>query len=287
MTSREAANVGRGMRSYTADMDSKRLSQERFGRYAASYVRSSAHAQGPDLERIVELVGEQPSWEALDIATGGGHTALAVAPHVAHVTATDITGPMLATAQKFIESRGATNIDFRSADAEDLPFAQDSFDLVTCRIAAHHFPAPDRFVEEVVRVLRPQGLFILQDMLAPQDPDAASWINRFEQRRDPSHHRSLSQAEWEHLLSSQAFTIETIDRFEKRLSLERWVSDQEGSKEDLAGLRELLRHAPEATRAWMRPSALKGSEAAFSIIHCVFSARSGPTTSHRRRSATP
>ena len=267
-------------------MDSKELSQERFGRYAASYVKSSTHAQGPDLERIVELVGEQPAWEALDIATGGGHTALAVAPHVARVTATDITGPMLATAREFVLSRGATNIDFQSADAEDLPFPEDSFDLVTCRIAAHHFPAPERFVEEVSRVLRPQGLFVLQDMLAPQDPDAASWVNRFEQRRDPSHHRSLSQAEWEPLLRSCGLTIETLDRFEKRLSLEKWVSDQEGSKEDLAKLRELLEQAPETVSAWMRPSDLEGSEAAFSIIHCVFSARIDPTTSRHHRSTT-
>lgn len=65
---------------YTAAVNSKGLSQERFGRFAASYVKSATHAAGPDLQRIVELVGEHPTWRALDVATGGGHTALAVAP---------------------------------------------------------------------------------------------------------------------------------------------------------------------------------------------------------------
>ena len=148
--------------------DAKRLSQDRFGRYAASYVSSWSNAGGPDLERLVELAGGHPGREALDVATGGGHTALAIAPYVARVVATDITEPMLEAAREFILARGAHNVDFRLADAEDLPFPGGGFDLVTCRIAAHHFPDPARFVAEVVRVLRPGGLFLLQDQVTPK-----------------------------------------------------------------------------------------------------------------------
>jgi len=128
------------------DMDAKHVAQERFGKYAASYTAPWHNAAGPDLELIARLVGDHPLWVALDIATGGGHTALAVAPHVARVVATDITAPMLGAAREFVLSRGAGNIDFALADAEDLPFPACSFDLVTCRIAAHHFPDPARFV---------------------------------------------------------------------------------------------------------------------------------------------
>ena len=256
-------------------MDIKRLSQERFGRYAASYVTNPTHAGGPDLARLVELVGDNPDWEALDIATGAGHTALAVAGHVAHVIATDITEMMLATARDFIFAQGARNVTFQLADAEDLPYPARSFDLVTCRIAAHHFPSPERFVREVARVLRPGGLFLLQDQVAPEEESTALWISRFEKRRDPSHHRSLSETEWEDLLLGHGFVIETVDRFEKRLDLERWVGDQGGGPEDLAELRTLLSRAPRKVKEWMRPADMKSAQASFTVHHCLFGASAG------------
>jgi ubiquinone/menaquinone biosynthesis C-methylase UbiE len=254
-------------------MDAKHVAQERFGKYAASYVASAHHAAGPDLQRLVRLAGHHPSWQALDIATGGGHTALAIAPHVARVIATDLTEPMLEAARRFILSRGVANVEFRLADAEDLPFAAGSFDLVTCRIAAHHFPDPGLFCAEVLRVLRPMGLFLLQDQVTPEDQGAADWITRFEKRRDPSHERALSGAEWLRLLGASGFSVETEDRFEKRLSLVKWVADQEGTPEDLADLRAQLRGAPPAVAAWIRPTAIDTAEAEFSIHHRLFSAR--------------
>ncbi len=256
-----------------ATNDSKRLSQDRFGRYAASYVNSWSHRGGPDLDRLVELAGSHGDWEALDVATGGGHTASAVAPHVRRVVATDLTEPMLAAAREFIIAQGAKNVDFRPADAEDLPFPPSSFDLVTCRIAAHHFPDPERFLAEVARVLRPCGLLLLQDQVTPEDAETAAWITFFEKRRDPSHHRALFHGEWLALLGASGLSVETEDRFEKRLSLLKWVNDQEGTAEDLADLRARLRRAPPGVREWMRPADIDGDAAAFSIIHYLFSAR--------------
>jgi ubiquinone/menaquinone biosynthesis C-methylase UbiE len=253
--------------------DLKSLSQQRFGKYAASYVSSWSHRQGPDLQRLVELAGDHPGWEALDIATGGGHTALAIAPHVARVVATDLTEPMLAAAREFILAGGATNVEFHPADAEDLPFTAASFDLVTCRIAAHHFPHPERFVAEVVRVLRPGGLFLLQDQVTPEDPKTADWITAFEKRRDPSHGRALSRSEWLALVAASGLSVETEDRFQKRVGLLWWVGAQEGSAEDLAELRARLHQAPSGVQAWMHPADLDTDQAAFTIVHYVFSAR--------------
>jgi SAM-dependent methyltransferase len=253
--------------------DPKTLSQERFGKYAASYVSSWSHRQGPDLQRLVDLAGDHPSWEALDIATGGGHTALGIAPHVARVVATDLTEPMLAAARDFILASGVTNVDFLRADAEDLPFPSSNFDLVTCRIAAHHFPHPKRFVEEVARVLRPGGVFLLQDQVTPEDPETADWITAFEKRRDPSHNRALSPNEWLALIGASGLSVETEDRFEKRVGLLWWVGAQEGSAEDLAELRARLHQAPPGARTWMRPLDLDTDQATFSIVHYLVSAR--------------
>jgi ubiquinone/menaquinone biosynthesis C-methylase UbiE len=258
-------------------MDAKKLTRERFGKYAEGYVTSASHAGGPDLERLVELVGERPTWEALDVATGGGHTALAVAPHVARVVATDLTPAMLAAARDFILGQAVLNVEFRQADAEALSFPDANFDLVTCRIAAHHFPHPERFLRETRRVLRPGGLFLLQDQVAPPEAAAALYVNDFERRRDPSHLRAFSEEEWKKALAAAGLHLETVDRFEKRVVLEPWVDRQGGIAQDLADLRALLAQAPPEAQKWMHPSdlqsiGLQGPRAAFVIHHCLFSA---------------
>ena len=128
--------------------DVKAHSRERFSQFAQGYVNSPTHAQGDDLDRLLEIAAPQADWLACDIATGGGHTALKIAPHVRRMIATDYAPTMLRSARAFIQSQDAPNVDFVPADAETLPFADNSFDLITCRIAAHHFPDIFRFVQE-------------------------------------------------------------------------------------------------------------------------------------------
>jgi len=141
------------------ELKSKSLAQERFGAYAATYATSRPHAQGGSLARLVELAAPQPAWTALDIATGAGHVALALAPHLSHVVAADLTPQMLGVARGLAGDRNIANISFAVLRAEALPFADATFDLVTCRIAPHHFDDVRKFVTESARVLRPGGRF--------------------------------------------------------------------------------------------------------------------------------
>ena len=85
---------------------------QRFGRFAKGYVTSKTHAKGTELDRLVEIAQPQSSWIVLDIATGGGHTALKFAPFVQRVVATDISSKMLTAARAFISRPGAENISF-------------------------------------------------------------------------------------------------------------------------------------------------------------------------------
>ncbi|WP_244500261.1 class I SAM-dependent methyltransferase [Methyloceanibacter superfactus] len=124
------------------------LVQKKFGEAAADYAASAVHATGPSLARLVELIETKPTWRVLDIATGAGHTALAFAPQVAKVTASDITPEMLQQARKLAKERGLNNVVAAQAQAGDLPFPDTSYHLVTCRLAAHHFPDPQSFVRE-------------------------------------------------------------------------------------------------------------------------------------------
>src|ERR1051325_5266830 len=144
--------------------------QEQFGASAQAYVTSEVHALGESLQVLVDEVSPQASWSALDIATGAGHCALAFAPRVGRIVATDLTDEMLATAASLAAKRGVKNFETRKADAEDLPFDAGSFDLVMCRLAFHHFPHQERAVREMARVLRSGGRLGFTDNVVVSDP---------------------------------------------------------------------------------------------------------------------
>ena len=197
---------------------SKDLVQQQFGANAANYLTSTVHAKGASLARLVELVAPKPDWIALDVATGAGHTGAQFAPHVARVVASDLTPEMLEQVKKLAAEKGLGNIETAIADAEAMPFPDKSFDLVTCRIAPHHFPSVAKFVAESCRVLKPGGTFALVDNVAPDtettpgfsigDLDAAGRdYNAFEKLRDPSHGRALATAEWLELIAKAGMKL--------------------------------------------------------------------------------
>ena len=254
--------------------DSKTLSQERYARFAEGYVTSETHARGSDLDRLLAIAEPQPGWRALDIATGGGHTALKFAPHVAHVIATDLTPPMLEKARRFIvEEHEVDNVSFRAADAEDLPFEGASFDLVTCRIAPHHFPDVGRFVQECARVLRAGGLLILQDHVLPDDDEAARFVDQFERLRDPSHNRAFNEVEWKGMFARAGFRVEYSERYVKRHQFRPWVARQGNDAATIERLLRLLHDAPPIAREWLDPQDWGAESATFVNRHILIRGR--------------
>ncbi len=203
--------------------EDKKLVQEQFGKAAQEYVHSRTHGDQVALQEFVHLIQPLPNWICLDIATGGGHVAKAVAPRVSRVVVTDLTRSMLAAAQGHLESEGIHNADYVVADAEDLPFLDGTFDLVTCRIAAHHFPRPDQFVAEVVRVMKPGGTFGFVDNVSPDDDAADKFYNTFEKLRDPSHQSALKVAEWERLFGQHGLTLTQSSLRRKKLEFRSWM----------------------------------------------------------------
>ena len=203
----------------------KRRVQDTFGAAAENYVRSRTHSEGPDLKRMLELAQLTGDETVLDIATGGGHTALAFAPHVCEVVATDLTPEMLQAAERFVIGRGATNVRFQQADAEKLPFPEASFDVVTTRVAPHHFPNPERYVAEVARVLKVGGRFILDDNIAPEDDELDAFLQRLEKWRDPSHVRSHRVSRWREWIERAGLQVEHIEPLEwKQYGFQEWTA---------------------------------------------------------------
>ncbi len=246
------------------------LVEQQFGAHAKAYATSAVHAKGESLARLVTLARPEKSWAVLDVATGAGHTAAAFAPHVARVVAADITIEMLAEAGKLAAARGLTNIETVRASADALPFAGASFDLVTCRIAAHHFPDPKAFVAEAARVLKPGGLFALDDNIAP-DPAllpgfapaevtaAAEAYNAFEHLRDPSHQRALTCAEWQGLIEAAGLEVEHAEVIGKAMEFDPWARRLGATDAVVAELADCLASARGALAAFLRPEVRNGS----------------------------
>ncbi|HXG04286.1 MAG TPA: methyltransferase domain-containing protein [Candidatus Binatia bacterium] len=185
----------------------ERRVQAQFAASAALYVASPGHAAGPDLDRLLAWGRALRPARVLDLATGGGHTALAFAGLAPRVVALDLTEAMLHAARAFIRGRGVEHVAFVAGAVERLPFPDGSFPVVTCRIAPHHFADVGAAVREVARVLAPGGSFLVQDILGHDDPGAAAFITEVERRRDPSHVRAYRAAEWRAFLRAAGLTV--------------------------------------------------------------------------------
>lgn len=238
--------------------------QSQFGRAAADYATSSVHAEGESLARIVELTSPQKTWEALDVATGAGHTAAIFAPLVASMIASDITDEMLHEAAKLANARRLANILTATAPADALPFPDESFDLVCCRLAAHHFPNLQAFVSEVHRVLKKGGRFAFVDNVAPDAErlsgvsgaaleSAVADFNSFEKLRDPSHGFAPPPEVWTALLKASGFTIAAHEQIEKELAFTPWVTRMRCTPEVVSELETILLDGPTPLRTFLKP----------------------------------
>jgi ubiquinone/menaquinone biosynthesis C-methylase UbiE len=221
-------------------MDIKKDVQKQFGRSADEYVKSSGHRKGEDLKKLVEIARVTGHEHVLDVATGGGHTANAFAPLVNKVTAVDLTPEMLTAAEKFIKGNGHSNVTFVEGDAEKLPFSDDTFDIVTCRIAPHHFPNVQQFISEVHRVLKTNGQFLLDDNVAPEVKEYDQFYNKIEKLRDYSHFRAWKKTEWVSMLEHAGFEIHELYRFEKRFEYNSWCDRMKMSQTDKEALNEYI-----------------------------------------------
>lgn len=223
--------------------------QRQFGAVAANYAVSAVHASGPDLALLVETAALHGSEDVLDLGCGAGHTALALAPHAARVTAIDLTPEMLAVADDLARQRSVTNVGFRAADVAGLPFPATSFDLVTSRFSAHHYADPPAALAEAARVLRPGGRLLLADTVAPEDAALDTFLNTFELLRDASHVRDWRASEWRRMMEAAGFATRVVHRGAVVLDGADWVRRMRTPPSKVAILRELFAEAPASCRA--------------------------------------
>ena len=182
---------------------------------AEAYRESDAHREGRDLELFAEWAEGR---EALDVATGGGNVARILRDAGLEVVTIDSAPGM----QPTVVSR-----------AEEIPFADSTFDVVACRVAAHHFQDPAGALREMARVSR--GLVLVADNLfmgaAGEEADRL---------RDPTHVRNYSDAEWRAMFDDAGLEVEDFELEDKRIDFEAWLDRSGTPDEDRDRVRELL-----------------------------------------------
>jgi SAM-dependent methyltransferase len=230
------------------DVHARRV-REQFGPVAEAYVKSAGHAGGDDLERLLAWGRQRRPSRVLDVATGGGHTALAFAGVAARAVAYDLTEDMLRAARAFITGRGAANVGFVAGDVAALPFREGTFPVVTCRIAPHHFANVGAAVREIARVLAPGGSFLLQDILGQDDPKISAFITEVERRRDPSHVRAYRAREWAAFLRGAGLTVMEETVTTKLRPWKEWTGRMRMAPQALRELEDFIRAAPADYRA--------------------------------------
>ena len=199
------------------------LVKKQFGREAEKYVTSQVHNNPADLKFILTFIDPNPSWNALDIATGGGHLALNLSPKVAKIYATDLTEEMLEQVDNQAKAKGITNLVTKLEDVHNLSFPDNSFDLVCVRLAPHHFHDIAKALQEMKRVAKKGGFIFIQDTLGPQNPEAKNFFNKIEKMRDPSHVHDLSESEWVDLFRNTGLKILKQDKHEKSWPFLWWT----------------------------------------------------------------
>ena len=178
---------------------------DRFAR-TADRVAALQDARAAELaEQVRAFVQARGDERALDVGTGAGALALALAPLVREVVGVDRVPELLAHARERAAAFG--NVELVEADATALPFPAGSFDLAATIRMLHHVPRPELVVAELARVTRPGGRVLVIDQIAPADPLEALAIDRFERARDASHTRLLPETDLRHLFEANGLAL--------------------------------------------------------------------------------
>jgi ubiquinone/menaquinone biosynthesis C-methylase UbiE len=183
---------------------------------AQLYRDSAAHREGEDLDLVVEWA--EGAGTALDVATGGGHVARRLRKAGINVVSVDPAPGM----EPDVVSRG-----------EDLPFADGSYGVVACRVAAHHFEDVEKALSEMARVSRDR-VIVVDNLFLDDRAEEADRV------RDPSHVRNYTEKEWRELFESAGLRVEEVRRLPKQVEIEPWLERAGTPAADADRVRELL-----------------------------------------------
>lgn len=210
------------------------------------YASSSVHQLGPSLPKLLALARPGPNDHCLDIGTGTGHTAAALAEYAAHVVGLDLSEGMLRTAHELYGER--KTLTFYHAPADNSGLEARSFDLITARHTLHHHPDVTATLAEAARLLKPGGRLVIVDETTP-NAEVDAWFDALERAHDPTHMRAYSLNEWQSFIArvgltwivGDAHTVYTLD-------IDNWLEGMNLSSDELEAAYALFRQADAHAR---------------------------------------
>ena len=231
--------------------------RDSFRNVASNYSRSTFHTSSIRLQEVIDLARPKPGDLALDVATGTGNTAFALAPHLRRVVGLDLTREMLLEAKRIAAERSVANVDWVIGDATNLPFQDETFDVYTVRAAPHHFADVGLFLAEAFRVLKHDRDAAFVDCAPP--PAARDLLHEVEVRRDPSHVLSLTVDEWVHKLEGAGFVVEHAEARELDWNYEEWMGNMAVAPALSAELASVIESADGKAREQLHPERREGN----------------------------
>ena len=218
------------------------LIRESFTTQAAAFAANPWVTDEERIRRLVAAARLTGDERVLDIATGPGYIAEAFAGAAREVVGVDLTDAMLAIAKERTNQRGISNVSFRAADAQNLPFENGEFDVVVCRLALHHLQKPLQVLREMARVCRAGGRVLVEDIYASEHSERSAYQDRWEILRDPSHVRTLPVSELLQLFRDADLETDGVTTTDDLTpEVERWMATTKVTPERAAEIRRLLK----------------------------------------------
>jgi len=234
--------------------DHNTIVRQEFTQQAQSYAASPLTINPDRLAALVQAVHPAPGARVLDVATGPGYVAAEFTAAGCEVVGLDLTPALLTLAEQVRQERGLTdNLHFQLGEAEHLPFAEQTFDIVVSRYALHHFADPQSVLTEMTRVCRQQGTVVIQDLIVSEFPTRAAYQNHLEVLRDTSHTRALPLSELLELFTACSLEIEQVVTENLLQELEAWLTTAHTSPDRAEQVHALVAQDVQQDLSGMHP----------------------------------
>ncbi|PUA16546.1 class I SAM-dependent methyltransferase [Glaciimonas sp. PCH181] len=246
MTTTTSGNIAASTRNHD------QVITEQFGSTAAAYLTSTTHSQGADLQDLAAYAQQFSQPVILDVGCGAGHASFALAPHAGKVIGYDLSSEMLRVVADAAHERGLDNLEVQQGSADQLPFADATFDMVCTRLSAHHWKNLPQALAEMARVLKPGGKGIVIDTSSPEDVLADTYLQAIELLRDNSHVRNRSLLAWRALLTDAGFKVVHDQSWKIMLQFDTWVARMRTPGERIVAIKSLWDSAPTEVRGYFQ-----------------------------------
>lgn len=240
---------------------------EQFSKQAVPFTKIKGHYDSVDT--IIEMSEVSTNHTVLDLACGTGIVACEFAKYANRVIGLDITSDMLDQATKIQKKNNLLNIEFNLANVENLPYQDNSFDIVFTRYSFHHFLDPNRVFDEMIRVCKANGKIIVVD--AALEEKHAEAYNKMERLRDPSHTKALTFKKFHALFSNKVLSNHKQSSYKVDLELESQLKASFPNKGDEDKIREIFKNDMDVNSLGMNTH-LKYGKVHFSYPITIFMA---------------